>query len=51
MRTPLSQLNGAQREALELAFFSGLTLQEIGDQLGVSLVTLTARIREGLLAL
>ncbi len=51
VRSALSQLPGAQREAIDLAFFSGMTQLEISSKLGAPLGTVKARIRRGLLAL
>lgn len=51
IRAALSQLPGGQREALDLAFFGGMTQLEISNKLGAPLGTVKARIRRGLLAL
>ncbi len=51
VRAVLKQLPGAQREAIDLAFFGGLTQSEISEKLGTPLGTVKARIRRGLLAM
>lgn len=51
IRAALSQLPGGQREAIDLAFFGGMTQVEISEKLGAPLGTVKARIRRGLLAL
>ncbi|MEO8045182.1 MAG: sigma-70 family RNA polymerase sigma factor [Spartobacteria bacterium] len=51
VRAALSQLGEAQREAIDLAFFGGLTQTQIAERLGAPLGTVKARIRRGLLAL
>ncbi len=51
VRAALSQISDAQRVAIDLAFFSGLTQSEISAKLGTPLGTVKARIRRGLLAL
>lgn len=47
----LHKLPSEQREALELAFFSGLTQSEIAEHLEEPLGTIKARIRRGMLKL
>ena len=51
VRAALAQLGNAQREAIDLAFFAGLTQTQISERLGAPLGTVKARIRRGLLAL
>jgi RNA polymerase sigma-70 factor, ECF subfamily len=47
----LKQIAPEQRQAVELAFFSGLTHEQIAERLGAPLGTIKARIRRGLLRL
>jgi len=47
----VEQLAPDQREAVELAFFSGLTQTEIADKLQAPLGTIKARIRRGMMKL
>jgi len=51
VKSALTQLPGEQREALQLAFFSGLTHQQIAAKIATPLGTVKARIRRGLLQL
>jgi RNA polymerase sigma-70 factor (ECF subfamily) len=51
VRKAVASLPSEQKKALELAFFSGLTQQEIAERLKEPLGTIKARIRRGLLRL
>ncbi len=51
VRKALSALGREQREALELAYFGGLTYEETAERLALPLGTLKSRIRAGLAAM
>lgn len=51
VRAALEQLSPEQREAIELAFFSGLTHQELAARLDQPLGTVKTRIRLGMMKL
>jgi RNA polymerase sigma-70 factor (ECF subfamily) len=51
IRTALQTISSVQREAIELAFFSGLTQVEIATRTGTPLGTVKSRMRLGLLGL
>ncbi|MDQ5977395.1 MAG: hypothetical protein QG602_367 [Verrucomicrobiota bacterium] len=51
VRAALAELAPDQQQAIELAFFGGLTQQEIAERLREPLGTIKARIRRGLLKL
>ena len=51
IRLALDQIPADQKHAVELAFFGGLTHEEIAERLAAPLGTIKARIRRGLLRL
>jgi RNA polymerase sigma-70 factor (ECF subfamily) len=51
IREALGKMAALQRSALEMAFFEGLTHQEIAEKTGEPLGTIKTRIRTGLLSL
>ena len=51
VRSAVSRLSPIQREALELAYFEGLTYSEVAEKLGVPLGTAKTRLRDGMIRL
>ena len=51
MRAALATLPEQQRQAVELAYFGGLTQVEIAERTGVPLGTVKSRVRLALVAL
>ena len=51
VRAAVMTLSPVQREAIALAYFGGLTQQEIADRTGAPLGTVKSRVRLGLMAL
>lgn len=51
VRNAIETLSAVQREAIELAYFGGLTQQEIAARTGTPLGTVKSRMRLGLLAM
>ena len=51
VRNAIGSLTELQREALELAFFDGLTHRQVAEALATPLGTVKTRIRDGLLRL
>ncbi len=51
VRAAVLKLNDEQREVIEMAYFGGLTQNEIAERLGEPLGTIKARIRRGMMRL
>lgn len=48
VRRCLDTLSDAQRQSIEMAYFSGLTYREVAERLDAALPTVKSRIRDGL---
>jgi RNA polymerase sigma-70 factor (ECF subfamily) len=51
VRTAVMKLNREQREVIEMAYFKGLTQQQISEKLHAPVSTVKARIRRGIIRL
>ena len=51
VRRAIATLSDVQREAIELAYFGGLTQQEVAERTDTPLGTVKSRMRLGLLAM
>lgn len=51
VRACLSALSPKQREAIDLAYYAGLTYVEVAERLGIPIPTAKTRIRDGILRL
>jgi len=51
VRMAVSKLPAAQREAITLAYFGGLTYRQVAEQLGIPEGTAKSRMRDGLMTL
>lgn len=48
MRRCVDELSSVQKQAIELAYFGGLTYRDVAEKLGAGLPAVKSRIRDGL---
>jgi RNA polymerase sigma-70 factor (ECF subfamily) len=48
VRAGLDMLSNVQREAIQLAYYAGMTYAQVADQLGIPVPTAKTRIRDGI---
>lgn len=51
VHSAMSAMSDVQRQAVELAYFGGLSHAQVADRLGIALGTAKSRIRDGLLSM
>lgn len=51
IRSTVEKLSDVQKEALQLAYFEGLTYSEVANKLGIPLGTAKTRLRDGMIRL